>query len=559
MAGCGSDSTEQGRLWITTNHGGGARGCGPKHCGPAPATLHWRIQLAEATGYYIFVNGAQVADVKASEYIIAGMNCSMTVTLGVRAHDRAGASSPLQSTTYSTPGCGGAPSNRVAPYFTASTGRAVVGDTLEVNAGEWANEPASYSYQWQACRTTTGQPPRTNSCASITGATAPTYTISRSDVGHSLTVTVTATSDSGSLSTTVGGKCAAGESSSPSESGSTPPPAEPAGCSPISAVVGARDGSERFCSNAFVTCGYVDPLAGNVGVRPGSDLTPVSSTCNCLPAGASWDGGILSITGDGVTLEDLYVEGTVRISGSDDTLTNAEVAAGICPSACASPEPIVVLDGAVNARITHTTVSGGSNGTLHNASNEPVLWDHVYSYGACTGQLGWGDVRDSFIITDVAIAEQAGEGVCHTEAGYVPGCTSAHCVTWSESPWSGACPGRCTKGSDPYTNYQNDVMLNPQDQTAAIFLDNHAFNARGNHNVTINRSFVAGGGYAVYGDVVGDGSSNIVVTNNRWSAMYHPNGGTYGPCSWNPSATSLQGNVWDGDLEPLTMDCRKQS
>ena len=58
-----------------------------------------------------------------------------------------------------------------------------------------------------------------------------------------------------------------------------------------------------------------------------------------------------------------------------------------------------------------------------------------------------------------------------------------------------------------------------------------------------------------YGDNDSDTSSNIQVTNNRWSSMYYPHGGYYGSCSWNDAATTLTTNQWDDTLTPLTLAC----
>ena len=397
-----------------------------------------------------------------------------------------------------------------------------------------------------------GQPPRTGGCSAIAGAGSSTYTVSSSDVGHSLVAVVTATNGGGSSSTSVSGLCAVGENNSLNESDIAPPPAVAAGCSPISAVAASSAAGEKFCSNAFVTCGFPDPLTGDVGVPAGTSLTTVSSGCDCLPSGVSWSAGTLEIGGDNVTLKDVYVPGNILISGSGDTVTDSVVTTGICTPTCSNSEAIEALSTAQNTQITYDTLYGGTGGTVHNGSNEPMLADHVYSYGTCGGQLGWGDVENSYFITDIVITDANGEGTCHTEPAYVNG---GFATNWPASPWGGACPGTCSSSSDSYTNYQHDVLLNPQGQTAAIFLDNHAFGQTGNNNITVNGSFLAGGGYVIYGDNDGDTSSNIQVTNNRWSSMYYPHGGHYGSCSWNDAATTLTTNQWDDTLTPLTLAC----
>jgi hypothetical protein len=446
-------------------------------------------------------------------------------------------------------------SDVVAPYFTASSGEAVVGQVLAASTGSWSGAPSSFSYQWMDCTTSSGQPPTTGDCSSIAGATSSTYTIAASDAGHSLGVIVTATNASGSTSTSLSGACDIGENNSQGESYTTPPPGEAAGCSPISAVAATSASGETFCSNSFVTCGYPDPLTGDVGVPPGTSLTTASSSCGCIPSGASWSNDTLVISGNNVTLTDLYVPGNIVITGKNDTVTDSVVTTGICGTSCNYPEPIDAASSAQDTEITYDTVYGGDNGTVHNASNEPLLINHVYSYGSCTGQLGWGDVWNSYFITDIEIDDQDGGGVCHVEAGYLAGGFES----WPSNPWGGTCPGACSSSSDSYTNYQDDVMLNPQGQTAAIVLDNHAFGETGDNNVTVNGSFVAGGGYPIYGDNSGDTSTNIAITNDRWSAMYYPSGGFFGTCMWNDAATTLTGDLWDNTLNPVTKACTQAS
>lgn len=85
-------------------------------------------------------------------------------------------------------GVGAAPVNTVIP---AITGNAVVGSTLTASTGTWTAVPAaSYAYQWK------------QDGSDISGATASTYVVQVGDVGHSITVTVTATNAVGSASAT---------------------------------------------------------------------------------------------------------------------------------------------------------------------------------------------------------------------------------------------------------------------------------------------------------------------------------------------------------------------
>lgn len=67
-----------------------------------------------------------------------------------------------------------------------------VGDVLTANPGVWTSStPPTYSYQWRRCNTTGA------ACSNIANATAQTYTVTSSDAGSTLRVTVTAKTSGG--------------------------------------------------------------------------------------------------------------------------------------------------------------------------------------------------------------------------------------------------------------------------------------------------------------------------------------------------------------------------
>ena len=76
--------------------------------GQYSATFHWAgVTEAGQTGYYVYQNGTQVADVATPSYTFTNLACGTTFTFGVAAHDGSGSVSPTSTTTYSTPSCGG--------------------------------------------------------------------------------------------------------------------------------------------------------------------------------------------------------------------------------------------------------------------------------------------------------------------------------------------------------------------------------------------------------------------------------------------------------------------
>lgn len=64
-------------------------------------------------------------------------------------------------------------------------------------------------------------------------------------------------------------------------------------------------------------------------------------------------------------------------------------------------------------------------------------------------------------------------------------------------------------------------------------------------NIVVNDNLLSGGGYTIY--CPGPNNSGVVISNNRISRLYYPNGGFYGPTAYceNIPQANLFGNVWD--------------
>jgi len=70
-------------------------------------------------------------------------------------------------------------------------GTAAEGQTLTESHGVWSNSPIAYTYQWEDCDLS-GQ-----SCAAISGATGQAYTLTVTDVGHTIRVQELASNSGG--------------------------------------------------------------------------------------------------------------------------------------------------------------------------------------------------------------------------------------------------------------------------------------------------------------------------------------------------------------------------
>lgn len=85
------------------------------------------------------------------------------------------------------------PTNTGTPTI---SGTAQQNETLTTSDGTWTGSPTSYTYAWSRCNANGDQ------CAAIAGATAQTYKLGATDVGHTLRATVTAKNGGGSADAT---------------------------------------------------------------------------------------------------------------------------------------------------------------------------------------------------------------------------------------------------------------------------------------------------------------------------------------------------------------------
>ena len=148
----------------------------------------------------------KISGAMTSTHRLTASDAGHTITVLVTATNEGGSTSVTSPTTAvvtsKTPPA--APKNTALP---AISGTPTEGDTLKATAGTWEGSPTSYAYQWQDC---TGA-----SCTKISGATTSTHKLTTSDVGHTLTVIVTATNAGGSTPATSPATATVAEAASP--------------------------------------------------------------------------------------------------------------------------------------------------------------------------------------------------------------------------------------------------------------------------------------------------------------------------------------------------------
>lgn len=130
---------------------------------PDSYTYQWKRAGSAISGATSSTYGVQAADV--------GQAVTVTVT-AIKATYTSGV-----ATSASVTPTAGTLTNSTAPTI---TGTATVGQTLTAGNGTWSATPDSYTYQWK------------RSGSNISGATSSTYLLVTTDIGNTITVTVTA-------------------------------------------------------------------------------------------------------------------------------------------------------------------------------------------------------------------------------------------------------------------------------------------------------------------------------------------------------------------------------
>jgi hypothetical protein len=269
------------------------------------------------------------------------------------------------------------------------------------------------------------------------------------------------------------------------------------------------------CAAKPSACGYPD--ATNTGVPAGTTLKDVPGQVTSGP-GWSYSAGTVIVTGNNAVLNDLNIAGDVSVKATGVTLSNDKITtSGIFG---------VSLRHASGTTITHSDV-GGTNATTGRVN---YAIDDIY--GDSTGLT----IKDSNI-TDWRVGLNADTGTVTGNYIHSPGYQSGDHTDGIYD----------AEGTTQLTISDNTI-LNSLDQTCAIILQS----ATGVpvSNLTITGNLLAGGSYALYLGGAQNDSTNIKVTNNRFSQQYHSLSGQYGPDNQYQAAGN--GNTWTGNIWDTT-------
>jgi hypothetical protein len=312
----------------------------------------------------------------------------------------------------------------------------------------------------------------------------------------------------------------------------TPPSTSP--LPPSSIAVGSNclpAPADTMTNTVSHTCGFPDTT--NTGAPNGTPIINVPAQESSGPGWTYSDANGLVVTGNGTVINHLnIVNNGIEIKASNVTIENSAISE-------TGDWWGIGLYHSNNVTIEHCDISS------------------PYATGANRLQVGikdvYGDTTGSRILDNniwhTPTAIQVANGVF--EGNYI------HDYGYSDAGGDDDHLNGISVGGGDLNSLliQDNTILDNYGQTDAIAL----FQDFGNEaNKTITSNLLAGGSYTVYGggpNTSGGGcgsytnssgcygpSNNIVVTNNRFSAMYFPTSGTFGPIeAFNQSGS---GNVW---------------
>jgi hypothetical protein len=271
------------------------------------------------------------------------------------------------------------------------------------------------------------------------------------------------------------------------------------------------------CAAVPSACGYPD--ATTAGVPAGTTLKAVPGQ---VTSGPGWSysaaTGTTTVTGTGAVLNGLSITGNLDVKATGVTISNDKIITDGTYG--------VSLRHASGTTITHSDVGG------QNATTGRVNYAIDDIYGDSTGLV----IKNSDI-SNWRIGINADAGQITGDYIHDPGFISGDHTDGIYDP----------EGTTQLT-ISGNTILNSLGQTCAIMLQS----AAGVHvsNMIVTGNLLGGGGYVMYLGGAQNDSTNIKITNNRFSQQYFALSGQYGPDA-QYQATGA-GNTWTGNIRDTT-------
>jgi hypothetical protein len=340
---------------------------------------------------------SDIVGATSSSYMLAGSDVGHKLRVIVTATNAGGSTSATSAMT--SKAVAGvkikppppAPTNTVLPMISGMTTQ---GQVLSSTTGSWNGSPTFYAYQWEDCDSV-GE-----NCTDISEATASSYTLVGSDVGHTLRVVVTATNTGGSTP-------AISVATAVIKAPVTPPPAN--------TVLPMISGT--------TTQGQV--LSSTTGEWSGNPTDYAYQWQDCNSSGKSCS-NVSGATNASYNLAESDVGHRLRV------VVTATNAGGMTPASSAASATIIPLPPANTAlpTIGGTTTEGNTlNATTGSWSGSPTnyayQWESCDSSGAGCSNVS-GATSSSYTLKASDVGDTLRVLVTATNAGGSTSATSAH-------------------------------------------------------------------------------------------------------------------------------------
>jgi hypothetical protein len=277
--------------------------------------------------------------------------------------------------------------------------------------------------------------------------------------------------------------------------------------------------SGQGCTPAQNGCGF--PSATNTGVPAGVKLKAVPGQVSNGPGWAySAATHQVDVTGKGAVLSGLAIACAVSISASDVTITDDKV----------------VTSGTYGITTQHTADVTIENSTVSGLNKTSGRVDYAIDdlYSDSTGLV----IRDNNVAewrigVNVAGGQVTGNYI--HDPGYISGDHT---------------DGLYDNGGTLPLTVKDNTILDRLSEVDAIFLASLPDQAISDKTIADN--LLAGGDYVIYAGGKAGSSSNIVISNNRFSQLYYPMSGQFGAAidfDRNGQGNTWSGNIWTGRVK----------
>jgi hypothetical protein len=286
-----------------------------------------------------------------------------------------------------------------------------------------------------------------------------------------------------------------------------PPPSGAPGTSPSPSPPGPTPLRSKNCMPDPSACGFPD--VETTGVRPGVPREAVNSDVSLSTPGQIYENktvtGTISVTAPNVTIRNVKL---IMDPGSDYGIQAFSFSSGVANLVVEDSE--IDLNGNFNSKgiaFDHYTLR---RVFMHNGSDcahtehGVVIEDSLCALGPDANSDGWPDNE-----------------------------------SWCNGPEHR--DGFQSDGGDGLT-FRHNTIRNNCEETSAILMST---NTSPIANVSITNNLLAGGGYTLYCNADGGDVPNETVTGNRFSKVFHPQVGFWGPITGCSRANVYSGNVYD--------------